>query len=572
MTRTALQGLTCGDIKAETRMRVLGGEASMAREGVRSIRNLSPELLNLFALCPVDRYAMLREKLLASLHDVYFGGHVSNGVARQTLTNGFSACQLPVQPLSFERYVDKIIAEVVPHCVNLGSPRCLGHMTGAIPPFLLPLGDLILALNQNLVKEEASGSFTFVERQTLALMHRLVYDRDATFYAEHTQNPTATLGIMSSGSTVANITALWIARNRAFAVPRKLADVEQSGLAAALESCSLPGAVIIGSRLMHYSIEKAAGLLGIGAGNVIKMPVDENNRLRANALRKVISQVEMGGKKILAVVGTAGTTDCGSIDPIADIAAVARECGIHFHVDAAWGTALLFSDQHREKLAGIEDADSVTLDGHKQLHLPAGASLLVLRDPSAADVIEKEATYMLLGDSGDLGKRSLEGSRAASAVFLHAALNVIGLKGYESLINFCLDCALTMAERIRNRTEFELLAEPETNIVLYRYLPPPWQSPGRPGSLPETAVAQINICNERLQNAQYEAGRTYVSKTIIPSSRHNRPTVALRAVITNPLTTRADLEAVLADQAQIGDELWTRELAREQQCVFNVAF
>jgi glutamate decarboxylase len=325
---------------------------------------------------------------------------------------------------------------------------------------------------------------------------------------------------------------------------------------------------------MHYSIEKAAGLLGIGAGNVIKMPVDERNRLRANALRKIIAQVEMTGKKILAVVGTAGTTDCGSIDPIAEMAAVAREYAIHFHVDAAWGTALLFSNQHRGKLAGIEHADSVTLDGHKQLHLPAGASLLVLRDPSAAAVIEKEASYMLHGDSGDLGKRSLEGSRAASAVFLHAALNVIGRKGYESLINFCLDCAMIMAERIRYRSEFELLAEPETNIVLYRYLPPPWQSPGRSGSLSEAAIAQINVCNERLQKAQYEAGRTSVSKTTIRSAGDNNsmPAVALRAVITNPLTTRADLEAVLTDQAQIGDELWARELATERRGVSNATF
>src|SRR5690606_17196367 len=130
-----------------------------------------------------------------------------------------------------------------------------------------------------------------------------------------------------------------------------------------------------------------------------------------------------------------GTTETGSVDPLHALADLAREYGTHFHVDAAWGAPTLFSSRHRHLLAGIERADSVTLDGHKQLYVPVGAGMLVFKDVKALSAVEHHANYVLRRGSRDIGKHTLEGTRAGMAMLVHSALRIIGRQGYELLID-----------------------------------------------------------------------------------------------------------------------------------------
>jgi len=433
------------------------------------------------------------------------------------------------------------------------SPRCMGHMSSVLPAFALMLTNLVVGINQNLVKREASKSFALIERQAAGIFHRLVYGFPRDFYHQHVHSNDAILGIMASGGTLANITALWIARNRCLGRQNGFAGVEKEGMRAALDHYGYADAVLIGSKLMHYSVDKAAALLGVGERNVMRVPVDDSYRVDIGKLRKMIDRCILRKQCVPAVIGVAGTTDCGSVDPVADMGSVARDARMHFHVDAAWGASLLFSNAHRSKLTGIEQADSVTVDGHKQLYMPLGTSMLVLRDPAAAKVIEKEARYMLQPRSGDLGKCSVEGSRPGRALLMHAAVHIIGHHGYEILVDENLRKAHYMAALVRSRQEFQLLCDPQTNIVLYRYLVVS-------GRLRVPANSRINDLNERIQNAQHRAGRTFVSRTVIEKSFGLRrlSLVALRAVIGNPLTTEEDIAAVLADQLQIVTEIEQR--------------
>lgn len=473
------------------------------------------------------------------------------------LLNNFSESQIPVRPTNFESYLKHLGNNVVAHSIHTSSPRFIGHMTSALPCFVRPLAKLITAMNQNAVKIETAKALSFCEREALAMLHRLIYNFSDSFYAQHIQNNLSTLGILVSGGTVANITAVWCARNNALGPKDEFLGVEKEGLGAALDFYGYKGAVIIGSELMHFSFDKAADLMGIGTHRLMRIPTDCNNRVNIQALRQAVVECHAQNLLIIGIVGVAGTTDSGGVDSLAEIAEIAQEANVHFHVDAAWGGPLIFSEQHAHKLAGIERADSVTIDGHKQLYLPMGIGMVFFRDPYMAKAIEKQASYTMRKGSFDLGKRALEGSRPGMALFLHAGLNLIGLKGYEFLIDEGIRKTQYMADRICTMPEFELLAEPDTNLLLYRYIPEPLRELVVKKKLTETDNQLIDEFNERLQKTQRQIGRTFISRTTKTTTSFGKeiPMIALRAVIANPLTTEEDIDAVLNDQIQIAAKI-----------------
>jgi glutamate decarboxylase len=483
--------------------------------------------------------------------------YASSDIHFNSLLENFCDSNVPDKPSNFESYIEDLANNVISHSIHTSSPRFIGHMTSALPSFVQPLAKLMMAMNQNVVKIETSKALSPYERQALAMMHRIIYNFSDHFYTPHVQNSQSTLGILVSGGTAANITALWCARNASLGQKDGFPGIEKEGLAAALDFYGYKEAVVIGSELMHYSFDKAADLLGIGARGLIKIKSDCNNRIDLQALRQAVADCRAQNKHIIAIVGVAGTTDSGGVDSLADIAEIAQEANVHFHVDAAWGGPLIFSKQHQHKLAGIERADSVTIDGHKQLYLPMGIGMVFLRDPNMAKAIEKHASYTIRKGSFDLGKRTLEGSRPGMALFLHAGLNLIGIKGYEFLIDEGIRKTQYMAAQIRDRIEFELLAEPDINLLIYRYIPEQFRERAAKNQLTEIDNQHINQFNELLQKKQRQAGRTFISRTTKTNLFLDTtiPIVALRAVIANPLTTENDIEAVLNDQIQIASEL-----------------
>jgi putative pyridoxal-dependent aspartate 1-decarboxylase len=521
------------------------GKAIMRDERLLELFSTSPSLTAI--------YEKMRQQLLANVQNLLRNNAVSRSTDLQLLAARFGNCEIPEEPISVKCYLDEFRQNVLPYSINMLSPRCMGHMAGVVPSFVRMFGEIIVALNQNLVKKEASRSFTLLERQTLAMVHKLIFASPSSFYDKHVHREASTLGIITSGGTVANLTALWIARNSCLGPINEFTGIEEEGLPAALNYYGFEDAVVLGSQLAHYSIEKSATILGLGLRNLVRLPVDRNGRADVRALRGIVSEYRSRRICIIAIIATAGTTDSGSIDPLSEIADVAHESRIHFHVDAAWGAPLLFSRRHSHKLAGIERADSVTVDGHKQFYIPMSNSLLLLRDPHLAKLIEKQSPYMLQKRSGDLGKYSLEGSRPANILFFHAALRTIGRRGYEFLIDQNIRRAKVMAKAISARDEFHLLIQPTTNIVLYRYIPKACRRALALGKLTNADCELINEWNLRIQKAQFEAGHTFVSRTLVSWTPQaaSAPIVALRAVITNPLTTNADIDAVLDDQINV---------------------
>lgn len=525
----------------------------------KTLDSIQEKIMRLFAFSENAELAEreLDVKIAAIAQNFLVATTVSSDIELESIIEQFSESQIPVEPSDINRYVDDLAESVIPHSIHTSSPRYIGHMTSALPYFVRPLGKLITVMNQNVVKMETAKALSPYERQALAMIHRLIYNFSNDFYEQHIQKAESTLGMLTTGGTLANITAIWCARNSSLGPKDDFTGVEYAGLPAALNVYGYKEAVIIGSTLMHYSFEKTAGLLGIGDRNLIRIPTDCNHRIDLQALRQAVAECRTRNQHIIAIVGIAGTTNSGSIDPLSEMAEIAQEANTHFHVDAAWGGPVLFSEQHQHKLAGIELADSVTIDGHKQLYLPMGIGMVLLRNPHLAKEIEKSAPYTVRQDSIDLGKRSLEGSRPGTAIFLHSALNTIGQKGYEFLIDEGIRKAHYMANLIQTLPEFELLIEPEINIVLYRYIPEYWREKAVSRQLSESDNELINQFNKHLQEAQHQAGRTFVSRTTIENLSYKSKTslIALRAVIANPLTTESDLDAVLNDQIKIAEQL-----------------
>ncbi len=242
------------------------------------------------------------------------------------------------------------------------------------------------------------------------------------------------LGAFGSGGTVANITALWIARNRALGPREGFAGVAKSGLFRAMKHYGYEGLALVVSERGHYSLGKAADVLGLGREDLVTVPTDVHNKVKVKELEKTCKQLLERNIKPLGHVGIAGTTETGSVDPLNKLADVAQELGVHFHVDAAWGGPVLMSEKHRGLLKGIERADSVTLDAHKQLYVPMGAGILLLGDPTLAGSIIHHAQYIIRRGSKDLGATTLEGSRPSMAMLVHSALRVVGRRGFALLI------------------------------------------------------------------------------------------------------------------------------------------
>ena len=466
----------------------------------------------------------------------------------------FSSSTIPEEPTFVSEYTDFVKEKLVAQSVHTAAPGFIGHMTSALPYFMLPLSRIMTALNQNTVKVETSKAFTPLERQVLAMLHRLVYRGDDAFYHQWIHDSRHALGAFCSGGTIANLTALWVARNRLFAPSGSFRGIAQEGLARSLRHLGCDGLAILVSRRGHYSFGKAADLLGIGRDHLVMIDTDANNRIDLARLRRELKRLREENIRPLALIGIAGTTETGNVDPLAAMADLAAEAGCHFHVDAAWGGPTLFSERHRHLLAGIERADSVTIDAHKQLYVPMGAGMVVFKDPTALSAIEHHAAYILRHGSKDLGSHTLEGSRPGKALLVHAGLSIIGRKGYELLIDLGIERARTFAAMIRRHPDFELTSEPELNILTYRYCPQAVQQKlvGATAEQGGRINAVLDQINQLLQKYQREAGKTFVSRTRLRLPAYeNQEITVLRVVLANPLTTDDILSAVLAEQCEI---------------------
>ena len=497
------------------------------------------------------------EQILFGLHD-FLKKHVgfTEEISLKDLAEKFTDTLISTNPeKKLADVITDLIEDIAPHAVNVASPYFVGHMTSAIPFFMVHLKTIVAALNQNVVKIETSKVVSVVEKQVLAKIHRLIFHKSDAFYKEQTQNAQTTLGCFLENGTLSNITALWVARNTLLAPKKDFNGVEKEGIQAGYRAYGIERCVVLVSKRGHYSLNKAGGLLGIGNQNIVAVDVDKNHRIDLDCLRKTIKQIkrDQGKTAIMAIVGIAGTTETGSVDPLDKLGQICAENKIHFHVDAAWGGPTLMSEKYCGLLAGIELADSVTIDGHKQFYMPMTCGMVYFKDPTIMDAVRYHANYVNRPGSVDLGIKSISGSREANSLILDSALKIMGSRGYALLIEHGIETASRFAAEIENRKNFQLVTRPELNILTYRLCPSHLKREFLEGNIEQTAMnARLNTINRTVQRLQREAGHSFVSRTTLQTEDPLRQDiVVLRAVIMNPMTNMEILRDILDEQEEI---------------------
>ncbi len=482
---------------------------------------------------------------------------VASKNALTDIEQDFINAHIPEQPEFVSDHMRHLLDKLVAQSVHTSSPSFIGHMTSALPSFILPLSKLMIGLNQNLVKVETSKAFTPLERQVLGMMHNLVYQQDDSFYQSWMHSAQHSLGAFCSGGTVANITALWVARNKLLKADGDFRGVAREGLHRAMRHYGYQDLAILVSDRGHYSLKKSADILGIGQENVIAIPTDEHNKIDCQKLAQKCQQLAAQNIKVLAIVGVAGTTETGNIDPLDKMAKIAQQQQCHFHVDAAWGGATLLSNKYRPLLKGIEEADSVTIDAHKQMYVPMGAGLVIFKDPASVSAIEHHAEYILRKGSKDLGSHTLEGSRPGMAMLVYASLHIISRPGYEMLINQAIEKAEYFAELINQHDDFELITRPELCLLTYRYAPKSVQAllARNDNEANKSVNLLLGKLTKFIQKRQREDGRSFVSRTRIEVSRYGgEKVIVFRVVLANPLTTKEILQDILEQQCELAQE------------------
>nr|WP_255472017.1 aminotransferase class I/II-fold pyridoxal phosphate-dependent enzyme [Micromonospora sp. MP36] len=347
-------------------------------------------------------------------------------------------------------------------------------------------------------------------------------------------------GLFTSGGSMANFTALAAARHR-----------HCGDAVAAHGAAAHPAPLrVYASTETHHSIHKAAALLGIGRANVREIPVDAGFRMDVDALVRAIEEDRAAGAEPLCVVANAGTVVTGAVDPLAEIAAVARRYGLWMHVDACYGGFARLAPSARPLFDGMAAADSIALDPHKWLYLPADCGCLIYRDPEAArPAFSLDADYTRVmqtepAEAFAFWDYGPDLSRRFRALKVWMALAHAGSRAVADAIEGNLDCARHVAELVDASPEFELLAPVELSIFCFRYLPPA----ARGGSRSEAVEEELDRLNERIMLALQQAGNSYLSNATINGR------FALRGCVLNYRTTRRDMQILLDDVRRAAEE------------------
>ncbi len=414
---------------------------------------------------------------------------------------------------------------VVAQSIAVSHPNTAAHLH--CPPLLAALAAevVISTLNQSMDSFDQAPIATVIEQKLVRWL------------CAEAGLPASADGTFTTGGSQSNYVGLLLARD-AFLQKHWNWSAQKSGLPPEARRLR-----IFCSEVAHFTVEKSASQLGLGTDAVIRVAVDERFRMNPTALRDAINASRAQNLLPMAIVATAGTTDFGSVDPLLELASVASAEGAWLHVDAAYGGALLFSAHHRDKLQGIEKADSLSIDFHKLFWQPIPCSVFLLRDARYFDSIKLHADYLnpeLHEDDGipNLVTTSLLTTRRFDALKLWISFQTLGRAKLAAMIDRVIELANHSALAISSTPRLELLCQPELSTVIFRYAP-------------ANSALDPNLLNFTLRQRLFERGMAVIGHTRV----HGRQ--CLKFTCMNPAVTEIQMEQLIQSIAARGEEIET---------------
>jgi glutamate/tyrosine decarboxylase-like PLP-dependent enzyme len=439
---------------------------------------------------------------------------------------------MPVAGMGAEEILNQFERDVAPHAMQVPSPRYFGQFN----PTPLAIGvwadALCSSLNQNAGAWRNGPTSALIETQVIRWLCELIGYGDEAF------------GTLASGGSEANLIALKCARDNALARPRRPRASKAPGAGRSLraphEICERGVRVIDGaltvyaSEQCHFSVEKSVDILGLGRQSLRKIDTDDRFHIRTDLLRERIEKDRGEGGLPFCIVGIAGATSTGAVDPLEELAAIARHYKCWFHVDAAYGGGLAFSEKHKTQLRGIELANSITFDPHKWMFVPFACGATLVRDGGEVlrDSFDITPEYLNEDRGGadvqyDFFRYGQMGTRRFNALKLWMAFKSMGRRGYAESVEGHIELTRHLAERLDELPDFELVGQIETAVCCFRYLPE---------QVRDMTPAEQDRIQQALQQRVEKSGEAFFPSTVLHGRR------ALRVNINSFLTERRHVD------------------------------
>lgn len=481
--------------------------------------------------------AQLSSSLARAIDSVLGSAHLVGPLPAGSTQSVLRAAQLQLGPVELpedgigvDAALRRLAHVLVEHGIDLSHPLTAAHLQP--PPLLVAVAAdaLASASNASLDTYDSGPSAIAVERWLIGVltgMAKLGARAD---------------GVLTPGGSISNLMGLLLARDAA--AIRRGADARREGIGV------LSQPLVLCSELAHFSVQRACAAIGLGEAAVRTVPSDERRRMQPGALAQILREAAPL-HTIVAIVATAGTTDFGSIDPLPEIAVLAREHGVWLHVDAAYGFGALFSERLADRLVGLEHADSITVDLHKLGWQPAAASALLVSDAAAFAAFDREVAYLnpaddrAAGYDGLLG-RSLQTTRRPDAVKVVATLLALGRRGLGEMVDICHNLARYAEQRVHAEPQLELVSPAELTTVVFRY---------RSARGHQPSTCRDDEINGQIRRRLIEQGFALIGRTAVRLNGRDAPdSVCLKLTLLNPTTTVKDIDALVEAIVRAGRE------------------
>ncbi|HAL18251.1 MAG TPA: diaminobutyrate decarboxylase [Spirochaetaceae bacterium] len=420
---------------------------------------------------------------------------------------------LPKKGIGFDKALSLIESKVLPDMLKVSLFGIMAHLHTPVLLESIAAETIIGAYNQSMDSWDQAPSATEVE---ISLIKRL-----AALYGY----PAGSDGTFTSGGTQSNLQACIIARDKAFA--RLGDDVRKAGLQGSMRRMR-----IYASEIAHFSFSKSAHILGMGYDSVRLVPVNGRMQMDVAALEKAVEEDVEAGFAPCMVAATVGTTDFGSIDDLAAISAICRKYGMHFHADAAYGSACVLSRKYKGRVENLKLCDSITIDFHKMFLLPISCSCILVKNARDFDCLSFHSDYLNREeDEGDgydnLVGKSLLTTRRSDCMKVLMAFMVRGEDGLDEMVTAMMDNARYFYGILNASDMIETLNEPELTSVVFR-------------RLPKDKDSDANEFNKKLRRWLMHEKKMIIGQTTVGGDTY------LKFTLLNPSLKKGDFDRMLS--------------------------